>query len=336
MLFFSKALWGRPLGLRPTPSSAFGSRLDEQPDQRVRRGRGRPPHGILLISVALCTSLPAADVHIGVFSLFRPVELRVSPVKTPILITTGDQHLTLEGHRSYLVRLHDVPFRVTGRNGSPTNFRLSIPGKIDRRFYGILNITSNERKLRPVITLDLELAVASVVAAELTASTPMEALKAQAVAARSFFAASGPRHDDFEFCDTTHCQFLREPPTQGTPAVRAAHDTSGLLLAYDGKPLPALYSAACGGRTRSLDEPKTGYSYRAVDCDYCRRHNPGQVQGHQLGLCQSGAAAMAASGADFRAILDHYYPGASIEQIAPRTGTAIFLLPHPAPLSHIK
>jgi len=38
-------------------------------------------------------------------------------------------------------------------------------------------------------------------------------------------------------------------------------------------------------------------------------------QGHGIGLCQSGAKAMAADGADFRQILSHYYPNATIVRI---------------------
>ncbi len=38
----------------------------------------------------------------------------------------------------------------------------------------------------------------------------------------------------------------------------------------------------------------------------------GRGQGHGIGLCQRGAGAMAASGADFRAILAHYYPNTSV------------------------
>ena len=48
------------------------------------------------------------------------------------------------------------------------------------------------------------------------------------------------------------------------------------------------------------------------------------VQGHQLGLCQTGAAGMAATGVGFREILDHYYPATSV----------IFLLPRPPALRH--
>jgi stage II sporulation protein D len=38
----------------------------------------------------------------------------------------------------------------------------------------------------------------------------------------------------------------------------------------------------------------------------------GTGQGHGIGLCQSGAKAMAEEGADFRQILSHYYPNTAV------------------------
>ena len=57
-------------------------------------------------------------------------------------------------------------------------------------------------------------------AAESTPDAPSEALKALAVAARSYFVAGKGRHREFDFCDTTHCQFLREPPASTSAAAR--------------------------------------------------------------------------------------------------------------------
>lgn len=283
-----------------------------------------------------CLAPASAEVvQIGVFSLFRPVELRVTPVSAPLLISSGDSRLILEGRQSRAIRVERIssPVHVSSRDGSDVDFRLSIPGKIERQFHGTLTIELGDRKLIAVVTMDREVAVASVAAAEMPPGTPIEALKAQAVVARSYYAAAGPRHSGFEFCDTTHCQFLRELPQPETDAFKAAQETRNLVLTHLGKPLAALYSASCGGRTRSLEGGDSTYSYHSVPCDFCRRHSPGLVQGHQLGLCQAGAAGMARDGAEYHEILDHYYPGTSLMQIALN---AIFLLPPPPALRHSK
>lgn len=126
-----------------------------------------------------------------------------------------------------------------------------------------------------VVTMDLETAVASAVQAESSPDTPLEALKAQAVATRSYFVAARGRHHDFDFCDTTHCQFLREPPAPDSSAARAAFSTRGLVLAYRDQAVAAMFSRSCGGRTRTPQEiglPGQGYPYFAVACEYCLRH----------------------------------------------------------------
>jgi stage II sporulation protein D len=55
--------------------------------------------------------------------------------------------------------------------------------------------------------------------------------------------------------------------------------------------------------------------------DFIVKKENGQIlvegigQGHGIGLCQSGAKAMAVDGADFRQILSHYYPNSTIVSI---------------------
>jgi peptidoglycan hydrolase-like amidase len=264
----------------------------------------------------LASGMPAQTIDIGVFTLFRPTELRVESTSGSLLLTSGENSVTLEGRQSIDLHLSETgsSIHLAARDGSAADFILSIPGKIRRNFHGTLTVEPGARYLRPIVSMDLESAVASVVAAESRPRTPIEALKAQAVVARSYYLASPTRHDHFEFCDTTHCQFLREPPSIDSPAGRAAMETRGLAISYRGKTFAALYSASCGGQTRSLAEPGSGYPYFAVSCDYCRRMRRGVVEGHQFGMCQRGAAAMAAQGASAREILDHYYPSATVGQ----------------------
>src|SRR5260370_8611056 len=164
--------------------------------------------------------------------------MRVPPASNTLLVTAGDQRIILEGHQVFPIRLAQLSstVRVSARDGSATDFRLSIPGKIERQFHGTLAIRPGDHKLIAVVSMDLEVAVASVVAAEMPLRTPIEALKAQAVATRSYYAASPPRHDEFSFCDSTHCQFLREPPAPTTAASRATKKTPTFPPEYPAKP----------------------------------------------------------------------------------------------------
>ena len=262
-------------------------------------------------------------VSIAVFGLFHPSELWVRPATSqPVRVESASNTLTLEGNR--IAKFH---LGQTALVRASCEFQLSIPGKIDRRFRGVLHITPAARELIAVIDMNLEDAVASVIAPESVPGAGLEALKAQAVVARSFYVASQARHQAFDFCDTTHCQFLRAIPAPGTQALRAAEETRGLILTYQDQPFAAFYSAACGGHTRALKrsalERSAGYPYFAVDCAYCQRHPTEPVRGHRLGMCQSGAAGMAAEGASFRAILNRYYPATMLVESAASTRTSV-------------
>lgn len=293
---------------------------------------------LLALSIGHGVAPVPAEVRVGVFGLFHPGELVVSaagdsggavgPVslrgdRGSCVLRGGEQaRIELDGG-SLTVACAGAVFRMgavhlTGPAGRSADLDLSVPGRMTRRFHGRLDVTPGDGELVPVVSMDLETAVASVVAAEQIMSAPSEALKAQAVAARSFFVAAGSRHRGFDFCDTTHCQFLREPPSPDHPAARAARETAGLVLVFRGAPIPAFYSASCGGRTRTLADaglqPAGGYPYFSVECAYCtRRHPAGDRNGHGVGLCQEGAAGMAAEhGASFADILQHYYPGTTL------------------------
>jgi len=235
-------------------------------------------------------------VSIGVLGLFHPRQLTVSAPAGQALILhagevgTGEESIVLErstGLESASVRISGdgilltagprsiraAALIVTGRENEPVEFVLSVPEKITRRYRGTLAIKPSSGTLLAIITMDRETAVASVVAAESTADTPLEALKAQAVAARSYFAASRGRHHDFDFCDTTHCQFLREPPAPDSPAAAAVAATRDLVLAFNSQPFAAMYTRSCSGRTRTPAElglPSAGYPYYSVECKYCR------------------------------------------------------------------
>jgi peptidoglycan hydrolase-like amidase len=247
-------------------------------------------------------------IAIGVFGLFHPTQLVLRPVRGHVLVLNDRE--ALEGGQPLTITAGDLPFHAAGRGGT-AEFLLAVPGKIERRFRGGLEVRTNGKELIALVTMDLETAVASAVAAEIPPGAPLEALKAQAVVARSFYTAARGRHPGtgFDFCDTTHCQFLRHPPAAGDPAARAASETRGLLLRYRGDVLPALYSANCGGHTRALDPaPETGYPYFVVDCPL-----KGPRRGHALGLCQEGGMALARTGAQFKEILMHYYPNTRVE-----------------------
>lgn len=241
----------------------------------------------LLLLGAVLAHAEDKEVRIGVLGLFHSKQIVVSPIAGQQLhCRTGGEPWPVVDSMS--VELDGATIRISGTDDAfdgtmfcdngvsgATEFVARIPGKIARRYSGKLEIRPNARELIVVVVMAMETAVASVVAAESPPHAPIEALKAQAVATRSFLIAGKGRHHRFDFCDTTHCQFLRGPPGPASAAFQAATATRGLLLAYKGEAFAAMYSASCGGRTHTLADlgiPVYGYPYFAVTCNYCRRH----------------------------------------------------------------
>lgn len=111
------------------------------------------------------------------------------------------------------------------------------------------------RTQQRVLTLDMEEYVAAVVSGEAGGITEIEALKAMAVAARSYAAAFRGRHaaEGFDFCETTHCQDARlgSPAQRILDAVEAVH---GQRLWYQGRVARAFYHQDCGGHTAPASE----------------------------------------------------------------------------------
>ena len=248
------------------------------------------PHWIMAVLFLLGAAFAQEqkeEVRIGVLGLFHSKQIVITPLEAQPLQCRGggEPWLVADPMRAELegskVRISgadnafdETIFCDNGAAGA-TEFVASVPGKITRRYSGKLEISASAHELIVVVVMPMETAVASVVAAESPPRAPMEALKAQAVAARSFLVAGKGRHLHFDFCDTTHCQFLRAPPGPAAAAFQAAAATRGLVLAYKDEVFAAMYSASCGGRTHTLDQlgiAVHGYPYFAVTCNYCRRH----------------------------------------------------------------
>jgi len=208
-----------------------------------------------------------AVIEIGVFGLFHPARLELKPVAGTVLVASNGQVIDRKIEIT-------TPIDAAARDGGEAEFILSVSGKIERRFRGKLRVRLNHGELVPVIAMEQDEAVAAAVAAEYPPGTAPEALKAAAIAARSYYAASPKRHKGFDFCDTTHCQFHRALPPQSDPVWRAVHETQGLAITYQDHVFAPLYSASCGGKTRtplSIGMQGGSYPYFEVDCPVCQR-----------------------------------------------------------------
>ncbi|GMU66852.1 MAG: hypothetical protein AMXMBFR36_31260 [Acidobacteriota bacterium] len=127
-----------------------------------------------------------------------------------------------------------------------------------RGYRGALAVYLNDRgRLNVVNELPVEDYLRGVVPRELgPASYPeLEALKAQAVAARSYTLRNlgGFAEEGYDLCGTPKCQVYGGLAAEHPLTDRAVAETAGEVLVSDGVAIDALYSATCGGRTENVE-----------------------------------------------------------------------------------
>jgi len=103
--------------------------------------------------------------------------------------------------------------------------------------------------------LPLDEYIAGVIQNEIGSNAPPEAMKAQAVAARthavSLLAYNRHGNDGYDLCNGTHCQVYKGRHLS-SPFVRdAVFETAGEILMYADKAIDATYHSCCGGKTDS-------------------------------------------------------------------------------------
>lgn len=118
--------------------------------------------------------------------------------------------------------------------------RASQPGSLT-----VINLVHIEDYLRGVVPNELSP----------QAFPQMEALKAQAVAARSYVLAHKAEFEawGYDICATPACQVYKGRSTETDMTDRAVAETRGMVAAHRGRPINAYYTSTCGGHTEDAE-----------------------------------------------------------------------------------
>jgi peptidoglycan hydrolase-like amidase len=187
-------------------------------------------------------------------------KLGARPVVIERLDALPSGTLSAAGHQGAVVRI--VP-RLSAGSGALTvrNVEHGVGyaqhGFADRQLRGEVVVLFDRSSMLAVVNLVDEAAVvAGVLPSEMFATAPMAALKAQAVTARGeLFSKIGRRHfaDPWLVCSEQHCQVYQGMNAEHPRTTQAAGDTKGELAFADGRVIPSVYSACCGGHTEAAD-----------------------------------------------------------------------------------
>lgn len=173
--------------------------------------------------------------------------------------TAGSRVRVVHGGRS--LGEFELPVRLTTRDQDFV--------QIDERRYrgtALINARGQDR-LTAINVVDIELYLLGVVPREMgrRPASEIEALKAQAIAARTYAIGNlgGRENLGFDYYATIMDQVYGGVVDEDTIVSRAVTETRGEILTYEGRPIFAYYSSTCGGHTADVEEswPSRGISY---------------------------------------------------------------------------
>ena len=191
---------------------------------------------------------------------------RFDRLKTPVDITISANGFAIAGKpiaADRITIIPDVPYAFN-LNGDDFRGKLTLVANISNTAFDAINI------------VPLEPYLAGVIGAEMPDYWEPEALKAQAIAARTYCLYIKKRFGTMRTWDVSRTvanQVYRGVKAESAQVWSAVNSTSGQILAVDaaGELFPAYYSSACGGHTEN-SQNVFGDSFRplgGVPCPYC-------------------------------------------------------------------
>jgi len=145
----------------------------------------------------------------------------------------------------------------------------------DRIFRGEIRAFKNDKKLVVVNAVNLEDYLYGVIRNEVSTWWPMEALKAQAIAARTYALnqINESKNKDYDVVADVNSQVYGGIFSEKWRTNRAVDQTKGQVLTYNGAIFPTFFHATCGGSTFdaaclwNIDLPPL----KGVKCPWCRK-----------------------------------------------------------------
>ncbi|MGH9440700.1 MAG: SpoIID/LytB domain-containing protein, partial [Thermoanaerobaculia bacterium] len=254
-------LLGGPLAIRPVGGA---------PISRVQVGAFSEENSAKPIAEKMSaqTGLASSVVFSAEKGLFL---VRLGEFSDPAAAAAAAQKLSAAGSPSFVVTEASPASALSVRDGSAVARTLSggtveiapsdassfveVRGKTYR---GRLRVILSRRGLLNVVNLvNLEDYLRGVVPAEMGPRRfdEIEALKAQAVAARTYALASrgGFEPDGYDLCATPKCQAYSGVDAEDPLSDAAVDQTRGLVVVSGGKLIHALFASTCGGHTENVE-----------------------------------------------------------------------------------
>ncbi len=268
--------------------------------------------GILVFNAFL--TLPANAIKIGLETLVDQVGVGTDVKGRMISVHTNKTVLEVDGMRGYVLVPYKNQIAVYSKGeyyplGTDSLvLRPDSAGYVSakgRWYRGKLMVKISEGKLIVINDVELEDYIKGVVPSEMPPSWESEALKAQAIAARSYALANLGKQSryGYDLKDNTEDQAYGGASVETNKTNKAVKETEGLVLTYDMKIICAYYSASAGGYTNTNAwGASLPYLHSVFSFDEDVKKN-----GHGVGMSQHGANNLAKQGYNAYQILQYFY-----------------------------
>ena len=171
-----------------------------------------------------------------------------------------------------------VLYRYAVANPEEAGFQLT---NVTALYKGDLRLKVEEDKILPILSIHVEDYLQGVVPYEMSDYFPLEALKAQTVAARTYVLRKRNPDKDYDVVDTTADQVFKGYLTDYPKSLQAIRETEGVCGFFRDKLAQCYYSASNGGRTELVESvwrvKKEDYAYYAAVSDPYDLENPSSI-----------------------------------------------------------
>ncbi len=209
------------------------------------------------------------SLRVGILSNQQNVEISadssfaiVNTSTGKVLGNFGAKDIVIVSIKKAGFSINNIPVEAAGlniliKNDHLVPYREQYVSVNQRRYRGDIGIyhTVGKPGITVINTLPIEQYLYGVIKNEISPEWPREAVKAQAVAARTYALANNTKHqaDGFDICATTDCQVYGGRDSEAPKATAAVDATRGLVLTYKDKLISAYFHSSSGGYTENSE-----------------------------------------------------------------------------------
>jgi stage II sporulation protein D len=198
-------------------------------------------NGVFKLRIGFFTDINSASAAKSKYSGFgNPIVVGAGPTCITV-INTANGSVLFE---------YDNAERPLGVYPSKGDVAMPLTWFKGYKYHGGFQYIRNGGKITVINFVPMQEYVMGVVPYEMPPAWPLEALKAQAMCARTYSYYNFGKHGSaFDVCNTTDCQVYRGANSATENSDNAVRETYGKYILYDGKPINAVFHSSNGGAT---------------------------------------------------------------------------------------